>query len=156
MNPLRGRFEFEELLTRLGVAPQFDCQPHEAPLLGSAVFLDQLVDADAPFRRFMSIDRHRTERSPGDRDALSPIEQRRRAKTGTVIRMNPARQKSEAATPQHPAATSRDHDVHKGATEDGRTSDATNAPGLDAEGLPNDTMLIAAHAVAARVDGCQG
>ena len=67
-----------------------------------------------------------------------------------------ARQTSDTASPQHPAAMSRDHDLHKGATEDGRISDATNAPGLDAEGLPNDAMLIAAHALAARVDGCQG
>jgi hypothetical protein len=52
--------------------------------------------------------------------------------------------------------TSRDHDIHKGATEDGRSIAATNAPGLDAEGLPNDEAAIAADALGAREDGSQG
>jgi hypothetical protein len=52
--------------------------------------------------------------------------------------------------------TSRDHDIHKGATEDGRPSATTNAPGLDDEGLPNDETAIAADALGARADQSQG
>ena len=52
--------------------------------------------------------------------------------------------------------TSRDQDLHKGALEDGHPSPTTNAPGLDADGLPNDETVIAASALAARVDGSQG
>jgi hypothetical protein len=52
--------------------------------------------------------------------------------------------------------TSRDHDVHKGAMEDERPSDATNAPGLDDEGLPNDEKAIAEDALGAQADGTQG
>jgi len=55
-----------------------------------------------------------------------------------------------------PAVTSRDQDIHKGATEDGDPSAATNAPGLDDEGLPNDDRAIAEDAVGAREDGSQG
>ena len=53
-------------------------------------------------------------------------------------------------------ARSRDADVHKGAMEDGRPSGATNAPGLDDEGLPNDETAIAEDAIGARADGSQG
>jgi hypothetical protein len=54
------------------------------------------------------------------------------------------------------AIRSRDQDVHKGAIEDGRPSDATNAPALDDEGLPNDEIAIAEDALGAREDGTQG
>jgi hypothetical protein len=49
-----------------------------------------------------------------------------------------------------------DQDIHKGAIEDGRPSETTNAPGLDDEGLPNDETAIAADAIGAREDGSQG
>src|SRR5258708_1207978 len=39
--------------------------------------------------------------------------------------------------------TSRDHDIHKGAFEDGRPNASTNAPGLDNDGLPNHNPAIA-------------
>jgi hypothetical protein len=52
--------------------------------------------------------------------------------------------------------TTRDHDIHKGAIEDGRPSGATNAPALDADGLPNDEKAIAEDSVGAREDGTQG
>jgi hypothetical protein len=52
--------------------------------------------------------------------------------------------------------TSKDHDIHKGATEDGQPSATTNAPGLDDDGLPNDETAIAADALGARVDESQG
>ena len=51
---------------------------------------------------------------------------------------------------------SRDADIHKGAMEDERPSATTNAPGLDADGLPNDETAIAEDAVGARADGTQG
>ena len=51
---------------------------------------------------------------------------------------------------------SRDHDIQKGAIEDGYPSATTNAPGLDADGLPDDETAIAAYALGARVDGSQG
>ena len=54
------------------------------------------------------------------------------------------------------AIRSRDQDVHKGAIEDGRPSDATNPPALDDEGLPNDEIAIAEDALGAREDGTQG
>lgn len=54
------------------------------------------------------------------------------------------------------APTSRDHDVHKGAFEDGRPCTTTNAPGLDDNGLPNDQTSIAQDAVGAREDRSQG
>ena len=55
-----------------------------------------------------------------------------------------------------PNETSRDHDIHKGAIEDECRSEATNAPALDADGLPNDEKAIAEDAVGAREDGTQG
>ena len=54
------------------------------------------------------------------------------------------------------ATTSRDQDIHKGATEDDRPSDGTNAPALDDQGLPNDERAIAEDALGARTDGTQG
>ncbi len=51
---------------------------------------------------------------------------------------------------------SKDHDIHKGAFEDGCPSATTNAPGLDDEGLPNDETAIAEVALGAREDGSQG
>jgi hypothetical protein len=54
------------------------------------------------------------------------------------------------------ALTSRDHDIHKGAMEDGRPIETTNAPGLDDDGLPNDETAIAEDALGAREDGSQG
>jgi hypothetical protein len=52
--------------------------------------------------------------------------------------------------------TSRDQDIHKGVLEDGRPSGATNAPGLDGNGLPNDETAIAEDALGAREDRSQG
>ena len=49
-----------------------------------------------------------------------------------------------------------DHDLGKGTVEDDQTSGATNAPGLDADGLPNDHTAIAQDAIGARADGSQG
>src|SRR3954469_19962395 len=50
VDPVRGRFKLNELLTGLGVAPH----PHHAlvepTLLRRAIPLDQLLDAGAPFR----------------------------------------------------------------------------------------------------------
>jgi hypothetical protein len=54
------------------------------------------------------------------------------------------------------AITTRDQDIHKGATEDGCPSEATNAPALDDEGLPNDETAIAEDSLGAREDGTQG
>jgi hypothetical protein len=52
--------------------------------------------------------------------------------------------------------TSRDQDIHKGAVEDGRPNDATNAIALDDDGLPNDETAIAEDSLGAREDGTQG
>jgi len=52
--------------------------------------------------------------------------------------------------------TSRDQDIHKGAMEDGRPSETTNAPALDDDGLPNDAKKICEDALGARADGTQG
>lgn len=54
------------------------------------------------------------------------------------------------------AANCRDHDIQKGVVEDGAPTTTTNAPGLDADGLPDDDTAIAACALGARVDGSQG
>jgi hypothetical protein len=51
---------------------------------------------------------------------------------------------------------SRDHDSSKGAIEDERPSEGTNAPGLDSEGMPNDERAITEDALGARSDGTQG
>jgi hypothetical protein len=59
-------------------------------------------------------------------------------------------------TPRQSARTSRDHDIHKGAVEDGRVSGTTNAPGLDGNGLPNDETAIAEDALGATEDRSQG
>jgi hypothetical protein len=63
---------------------------------------------------------------------------------------------SAAATTRTAAPTSRDADLHKGAMEDERPCTTTNAPGLDADGLPNDETAIAEDALGARADGSQG
>ena len=52
--------------------------------------------------------------------------------------------------------SSRDADVHKGATEDDHPCARSNAPGLDDDGLPNDEIAIAEDAIGAREDGSQG
>lgn len=49
-----------------------------------------------------------------------------------------------------------DPDFHKGAMENERRCAATNAPGLDEDGLPNDAVAIAADAIGARTDRTQG
>ena len=54
------------------------------------------------------------------------------------------------------AVMSRDHDIGKGAIEDGYASTTTDAPGLDADGLPDDEAAIASCALGARADGSQG
>jgi len=59
-----------------------------------------------------------------------------------------------AGTP--PPIASPDQDIHKGAVEDDHPSAKTNAPGLDKNGLPNDTNKIAEAAIAARADCTQG
>ena len=64
--------------------------------------------------------------------------------------------KRTADATKRPAVMSRDHDIQKGAVEDGHPNTTTNAPGLDADGLPNDETAIAAYALGARVDGSQG
>jgi hypothetical protein len=55
-----------------------------------------------------------------------------------------------------PTRTSRDQDLHKGAVEDGRPSGATNAPGLDRNGLPDDETAIAEDVLGASEDRSQG
>ena len=52
--------------------------------------------------------------------------------------------------------SSRDQDIHKGAMEDERPSETTNAPALDDDGLPNDETAITQDALGAREDGTQG
>jgi hypothetical protein len=54
------------------------------------------------------------------------------------------------------ATTSRDQDIHKGAVEDEAAGKATNAPALDANGLPNDKKKIAEDALGAREDKTTG
>jgi hypothetical protein len=50
-----------------------------------------------------------------------------------------------------------DNDGHKGAMEDDRPdSNSGGAPGLDENGLPNDSTAIAQDAVGAREDKSQG
>jgi hypothetical protein len=70
--------------------------------------------------------------------------------------MTKANGNPDGAKVQPAAVTSRDQGIHKGALEDGHPSAATNAPGLDDEGLPNDETAIAQDALGAREDGSQG
>jgi hypothetical protein len=68
-----------------------------------------------------------------------------------------SRQSDTTVQRQTPTATtSRDHDGSKGAIEDERPSEGTNAPGLDNEGMPNDERAITEDALGARSDGTQG
>ena len=51
----------------------------------------------------------------------------------------------------------RDQDVHKGAMEEDRPGpDRSGAPGLDANGIPNDATAIAQDALGAKDDKSQG
>ena len=59
-------------------------------------------------------------------------------------------------TPDRARAAMPDNDLHKGAFEDGRSHEQTNAPGLDSDGMPNDRLAIEEVALAARADGTQG
>lgn len=63
---------------------------------------------------------------------------------------------ADEATPIQTAFSSRDHDGSKGAIEDERPSEGTNAPGLDHNGMPNDERAITEDALGARLDGTQG
>lgn len=47
-------------------------------------------------------------------------------------------------------------DFHKGAVEDDRPSERTNALALDDDGMPNDETAIAQDALGAAVDRSQG
>jgi hypothetical protein len=67
-------------------------------------------------------------------------------------RLPPPRRPEDVLLP----VTSRDQDIHKGVLEDGGPSGATNAPGLDGNGLPNDETAIAEDALGAREDRSQG
>src|ERR1043166_5478881 len=58
MNPRWRRFELDDLLSDLGVAPQSHRPAAEPALLRSAVLLDQLLDAGTPFGRADPIDHH--------------------------------------------------------------------------------------------------
>jgi hypothetical protein len=54
-------------------------------------------------------------------------------------------------------SSSTDQDARKGAMEEERPhAEESGAPGLDGNGLPNDTTAIAQDAVGAREDGTQG
>jgi hypothetical protein len=56
-----------------------------------------------------------------------------------------------------PKPVIRDQDVHKGAMEEERPGpDRSSAPGLDANGLPNDATAIAQDKVGAQADQSQG
>jgi hypothetical protein len=70
--------------------------------------------------------------------------------------MRPGDERADALTARRTTMSTRDHDVHKGATEDEHPCVSTNAPGLDDEGLPNDETAIAEDAIGARADGSQG
>lgn len=51
----------------------------------------------------------------------------------------------------------RDNDVHKGAMEEDRPGpERSDAPGLDANGLPDDPTAIAQDALGAKADNSQG
>jgi hypothetical protein len=63
---------------------------------------------------------------------------------------------ADAATGTATGFSSRDHDGGKGATEDERPSEGSNAPGLDHNGMPNDETAITEDALGARLDGTQG
>ena len=55
------------------------------------------------------------------------------------------------------AAPLEDNDIHKGAKEDDRAGpERSSHPGLDANGLPNDPIAIAADMLGANVDKSQG
>jgi hypothetical protein len=57
----------------------------------------------------------------------------------------------------NPTEQSPDQDERKGATEENRPSaGASNHPGLDEEGLPNDPTAIAQDRLGATVDKTQG
>jgi len=58
VNPARGRLNHDELLTRLGLAPQSEGRPQEPQLLRDAVVLDQLLDSGKPFGRVDAIVHH--------------------------------------------------------------------------------------------------
>jgi len=70
--------------------------------------------------------------------------------------MTTANRRSGGAKALLPAVKTRDHDIHKGAMEDGRPRATTNAPGLDDDGMPNNEKAIAEDALGAREDGSQG
>jgi hypothetical protein len=52
--------------------------------------------------------------------------------------------------------THRDQDEGKGAIEDDRIEKTSNAPALDANGMPNDPTAIAEDALGAQEDESQG
>ena len=59
--------------------------------------------------------------------------------------------------PTIPINSTRDQDSRKGAKEDDRPGPpGSDAPGLDANGMPNDSIKIAQDAEGARVDNSQG
>jgi len=58
VNPARGHLNRDELLTRLGLAPQSEGRPQEPQLLRDAVLLDQLLDSGKRFGRVDPIVHH--------------------------------------------------------------------------------------------------
>ena len=67
---------------------------------------------------------------------------------------------NQPVTPGTPGGET-DQDFHKGAVEGDRPADQPqqgneNAPGLNAEGLPNDPVAIAEDVIGANEDGSQG
>jgi len=70
------RFELDELLTCLRLAPQPDRPPEQSTSLRVAVFIDQLLNAGDPFRPLRPIGRHHSLKVPPHaKDPLSRIAQ---------------------------------------------------------------------------------
>jgi hypothetical protein len=111
----------------------------------------------------------------GDNDSSSttPVE-RDRAPEGTVTRfaivagvlavsaaivyafVRYAGSTADGTNATRTALLSRDHDAGKGAIEDDRPSEGSNAPGLEQNGMPDEEPANTQDALSARMDGTQG
>jgi hypothetical protein len=81
---------------------------------------------------------------------------RARSTSPTLFTRERSRIVDQPLSPLSDKFSSRDHDIHKGAMEDGRSGEPMNAMALNDDGLPSDETAIAQDAIGARIDGSQG
>ena len=158
MHALDRFLELDEQLPGFQLSPQRDRPPLQPAHFLEAIVFEHPLEAAKRIARVAAVDwYHPVSVRPTATLTLSPIAQHGADRLAILVACSRLpRTGALGAMMTKEATTSRDQDIHKGAIEDERPSKGTNAPALDANGLPNDKKKIAEDAVAARADETTG